>query len=180
MIRPARPADAEGIHAVSVASTRAAYEGRLHDETFLRVVDDERRVESLRSFLGEAAGADDVVYLAAADDERVVGFVQLLSGDRVPAGSGGAYLKSLYVHPDRWGEGVGTRLLSAGLDRLPAGVDHVRVAVLSVNDLGREFYEARGFEWLESETFEIGGVSYDTEIYYTKLNHGAYGPNGTK
>lgn len=166
-IRAAEPADAAAIHDVSVASCHAAYADVLDDDAFLEMVDDPSRVPDLRSRLVDAATAPSVVYLVAENDTGVVGFVQCLYGDHRPAhvDEGAAYLKSLYVRPGRWGEGIGSDLLAAATDRLPDCLERVQLGVLAANDVGRRFYEARGFEKVGDGTFEAGDVTYDTVVY---------------
>jgi ribosomal protein S18 acetylase RimI-like enzyme len=169
-IRAAVPADVEAIHHVSVASCRAAYEDVLDDDAFLRRVDDPSRVDALRARLDDAGSDGSLVYLVAVD-ERVVGFLQLVSGSRRPehVAEDAAYLKSLYVHPDRWRDGIGSRLLDAGLARAPDGLDRVLVGVLAANHVGRELYERRDFERIGTGTFDVGAVTYDTVVYATEL-----------
>ncbi len=166
----AGPADAAAIHRVSVAACRAAYEDALDDHAFLDAVDDPARAERLRGRLEDVAGADRVVYLVAEND-GVVGFVQCLHGphrpDHVPEGE--AYCKSLYVHPESWGEGVGTRLLRAAIDRLPPDCSALRLGVLAANEHGKRFYEARDFERVGEGTVEVGGTTYDTDVYRRRL-----------
>ena len=112
-IRSAEPTDAERIHQVTVASCRAAYEDVLEDYAFLKMVDDESLVEPLRTKLAETAADESLIYLVAQQDSSIVGFLQLLHHDRLPdhIDNDDAYLKSLYVHPTAWNEGIGTALL---------------------------------------------------------------------
>lgn len=167
IIRAATPADAPAIHRVSVASCRAEYIDALDDPgPFLARVADPSRIEALRDRLETVAENDKIVYLVA-DDGAIVGFVQVLAGERTPEGVplSVAYLKSLYVHPDRWNEGIGSHLLDTALTRLPDTVERVRLGVLAANEAGKRFYERRGFEHVDDGTFKTGGRSYSTEVY---------------
>lgn len=67
-------------------------------------------------------------------------------------------LHTIYVHPDRWGEGVGTALLDRVLEWARGrDVDRVVAAAFADNAVGVGFFEAAGFErGLEAEG-EIGG-----------------------
>ena len=76
-----------------------------------------------------------------------------------------ADLKAIYVHPDWWGEGVGTALLDRGLDALPDRVETVRLEAFADNDVGARFYEVRGFERVETSETEIAGETYPVAIY---------------
>lgn len=166
-IRSAEPTDAERIHQVNVASCRAAYEDVLEDDAFLEMVDDDSLVEPLRTKLAETAADESLIYLVAQQDSSIVGFLQLLHHDRLPEhiDNDDAYLKSLYVHPTAWNEGIGTALLEKGLDRLPDGLDRVQLGVLSANDIGKRFYKSHNFERIDKGTFEAGEVTYETDIY---------------
>lgn len=166
-VRPATPGDAAAIHHVSVASCRAAYTEALADpEPFLTRVRDPLREENLREKLARTADDDRVVYLVGVDD-GIVGFVQVLVGERTPEAisANTAYLKSLYVHPDHWRRGIGSDLLEAALARLPDNIERVRLDVLAANEAGRRFYEAQGFEPVGRGSFEAGGRSYETVVY---------------
>ncbi|WP_246084364.1 GNAT family N-acetyltransferase [Salinadaptatus halalkaliphilus] len=55
-----------------------------------------------------------------------------------------AELKAIYVDPDSWGQGLGTALLEAGLERLPDEIERLRLEVLADNDIGTRFYSGRG------------------------------------
>lgn len=109
--------------------------------------------------------------ILVADDDGVVGFIQIRLEETKPfVGDDEADLKELYVHPDRWGEGVGTALLEAGLDRLPADVAAVRLETLSGNERAAAFYEARGFERTGDHTVDIGGEQYPADVYTRRLD----------
>jgi len=83
-----------------------------------------------------------VGYFVAVDDE-VVGYASGSAGDTEGVG----HLTSLYVHPKRWGEGIGSHLLDAVERFLAAvGIREVRIRVLADNDHGIAFYRSRGYE----------------------------------
>jgi N-acetylglutamate synthase-like GNAT family acetyltransferase len=103
--------------------------------------------------LATAVAHDDIEFLVATADDDVVGFA---SAERTWADE--VELHTLYVHPDRWGEGIGTALL----DRVVTwareqDVDRVVVAVFADNAVGRGFFEARGFERGIEADGEVGG-----------------------
>jgi ribosomal protein S18 acetylase RimI-like enzyme len=174
-IRAATPADAEPIRQVSARSCRAAYEGILDDESLIETMEDPSIAEDINDFLAETGDDDHVVYLVATPDDDpddVRGFIQLLVGDHAPdpVAQETAYLKSLYVHPDDWGEGIGSDLMDAGIKRLPDWSTRVRLDVLVDNTIGRSFYEKRGFEQIDTNAYESGDVSYDTAVYARPLD----------
>ncbi len=170
-IRSAAPTDAGAIHRVSVASCRAAYEDVLADDALLEMVDDDSRIEPLRATLTETAAVDSVIYLVAERESSIVGFLQLLHHDSLPdhIDDDDAYLKSLYIHPTAWNEGIGTALLEEGLSRLPDELARIQLGVLRANEIGKRFYEAHNFERINQGTFDVGAVTYETDIYAKPL-----------
>ena len=58
----------------------------------------------------------------------------------------------IYIHPDHWGKGAGTRLLSWAVKNLmEKGYEDVCLWVLEDNLKARTFYENMGFKWDGSE-----------------------------
>jgi ribosomal protein S18 acetylase RimI-like enzyme len=115
----------------------------------------------------EGFGDDSAVFVAVVDG-TVRGFVDVRWGaenTKSFVGPDEADLKAIYVHPDWWGEGVGTALLDRGLDALPDRVETVRLEAFADNDVGARFYEARGFERVETSETEIAGETYPVAIY---------------
>lgn len=108
-------------------------------------------------------------------DGEVVGFAQFVwDADATEAfvGEGGAMLQSLYVLPERWGEGVGTRLLEAGIDRLPPDRERLHLGVHEANDRAIGFYESRGFERAGAYDYEVGDAlaqTYPSLVYSLEL-----------
>ena len=165
-IRPARPADAKEITRVLANSAEAAYAEILADDHLQRRFFD-IDVDSLETRL-ERTGADSgVIYLVAEAKNGIVGFVQLVFGTEAPehVDSDVAYLKSLYVRPADWRDGVGEALLTEGLSRIPNSLERVELAVFTQNNIGQKFYEKHGYEQVGSGEFEIQDTSYGTDVY---------------
>ncbi len=80
--------------------------------------------------------------LVAKEKDRVVGFVGY--GDRGEENPGFGEIFALYVLPERWGQGIGRRLMEAGLAQL-AAYPRVCLWVLKENSRARHFYERCGF-----------------------------------
>ncbi|ELY65776.1 N-acetyltransferase GCN5 [Natronococcus jeotgali DSM 18795] len=59
--------------------------------------------------------------------------------------------------------------IERGIEALPAEIERLRLETLAGNEVGRRFYEARGFERDGSSTFEIGTETYPTAIYVRDL-----------
>ncbi|MEF8801758.1 MAG: GNAT family N-acetyltransferase [Halolamina sp.] len=85
------------------------------------------------------------------------------------ARAGAADIRTLYVRPADWGEGVGTVLLDEALERLPALVDAVVLETFRANEQGRSFYESRSFEVRETSEYEVGESSYPTVVFEREL-----------
>lgn len=157
-VRTATPEDAEAVRDVAEAAWWAAYGGFLDPATVRRAVaswydpDVLARAceagEDLRVVVAEVQGED------GADGPRIAGFA---SGERTWADT--VEVHSLYVHPDRWGEGVGSALL----DDLTAwarerGADYLLCSVFAENVVGLQFFEERGFERLDAGETEVFGT----------------------
>ena len=106
--------------------------------------------------------------LVAVLDARVVG-VGSITWDAaetktfVPPAD--AEIRTLYVTPDRWGEGIGTALLSSLTETAPESSDRLVLETFRDNTRGRQFYESHGFEQIGTTTFSIVGEDYPTVIY---------------
>ncbi len=140
-IRPARPADAEGIAAVHVEAWRSAYPGLVPSNVLLRL---SRRAQarewtaqlSRRSFAEWVVVAElangTVIGFGSCGEARVTGLPQ----------AGEIY--TLYVSPEHQDQGVGgamlLRLFEMLIDR---GLTSALVWVLAQNP-SRFFYEAMG------------------------------------
>lgn len=61
---------------------------------------------------------------------------------------GSGEIWALYVDPERWGSGIGRRLITAGCAQLTSqGYDTASLWVLSGNDRARRFYEHAGWHF---------------------------------
>lgn len=147
-VRYARPGDAPGIRRVARATWHAAYDDIVGEGTVEETVDAWYDLEDLRS----AMRRQGVTHHVATDGETIVGFTGLRPTDRDDT----AELFRLYVHPDRWGNGIGGELLEATIRSAEGAVERVTVTVLAENEVDRSFYESSGFDRL--------GVGYDDHI----------------
>ena len=148
-VRTATAEDLAAVEAVARDAWYAAYGGFLEPQSVeagLAQAYDE-------DVLATAVEHDAIEFLVAELDGEVDGFA---SAERTWADE--VELHTLYVHPDRWGEGVGSALL----DEVEAwatekDVDRVVAAVFADNVVGRGFLEARGFEQGMEGTGEVVG-----------------------
>lgn len=169
-VRPLQDeADVRELTVVHGCAWRAAYEGLLPEPVIDQIAIDDPTGERVRSEYERLTGfGEDRVLVAEDDASTVRGYAVFRWGENETKDSvrdGEAELKELYVDPGCWGEGFGTALLEAGLDRLPAAVDSIALEALVGNDVAAGFYEARGFEPDGTATFEFNGERYPTRIY---------------
>lgn len=124
--------------------------------------------EELRRRTRRYATRDDEGYLVAVDGDEVVGLASAIwnPNETKPfVAADDAELRSIYVRPDRWGEGIGSRLLRAVDDALPPTVAGLTLETFSEYTPACAFYEARGFRALTTSTFEPDGAAVPTTVY---------------
>lgn len=137
-VRPARPEEAELVRELGRAAWHAAYDDILGSETVDQRIDNWWKADDLRS----AIANPNHVFLVAETDSEVVGIVH--AG---PHPNNDHYVvPRLYVHPDDWGQGIGTALLDELVKRVSGEANSLQVVVLEGNDVGVGFYESYGFE----------------------------------
>lgn len=147
----------------------AAYAGLLPAAVIEQVAVEDPDDELVESHYERLSGyGEDRVLVAADDGGTVRGYAVCLWGENETKDSvrdGEAELKELYVDPDYWGQGIGTALLEAGIERLPDDINSLALEVLEGNDVGVGFYEARGFDHDGMAAFEVDGDRYPTRVY---------------
>jgi ribosomal protein S18 acetylase RimI-like enzyme len=136
-VRVATPRDAPDVRRVADAAWHDAHASIIGAAAVEEFLAEYYAVEDLRA---RYRGGDSTTFVAEADGE-VVGYATGFPGDD-------AYdLGSIYVHPERQDEGVGSRLLEAvETQAREEGYDAIRLVVMADNDAARGFYEAHGFE----------------------------------
>jgi N-acetylglutamate synthase-like GNAT family acetyltransferase len=160
-VREATGADLEAILDVAEAAWYAAYGATLDSSTIAAALD-----EYYAPDLVEGAIEHDAIVFHVADiDGEVVGFA---SAEQTWADE--VELHALYVHPDRWGEGIGSALL----DRIVAWAreqdgDRIACGVLADNAVGTGFFEAVGFTSEAESEAEIAGSSRAEREYELDL-----------
>jgi ribosomal protein S18 acetylase RimI-like enzyme len=163
-IRDATPDDADRVATVARASWHAAYDEVLGAATVDGVVDEWYDAESLESQISETDDTDAAFLVAVADGE-LVGFANggpAREYDSDPD-EPDAFLSRLYVHPDVWGKGHGSRLAGRLARRLDdAGYERVWLEVFEANERAYGFYEALGFEQVGAVTETFGGTDVTT------------------
>lgn len=164
-IRLADPDDAERIAVVHAESR--AYLGVLSNPV-IEQIEVERVAVFWRRIL---ESGNRQLLVAETPPLGVVGFCHLIPSRDSDAAPETCEVSALYVHPDRWRQGIGTALLREVLilarRRQCKGLT---LWVLESNDLARAFYAARGFgpdgalKWKD-----FGGVSLQELRYALPL-----------
>lgn len=160
-VRKATIDDAGSIARVQVLGWRRAYEHIL-PEDYLAALSVERRTQwwTRQVELGALS------ILVVDDDEgEVGGFVSIGPG----GSSTEAELYAIYLHPERWGRGLGKALMQAAEELLVGqGFSVCILWVFADNSRARRFYETAGWEndgALRIE--EFGGVQ-PTQVRYRR------------
>jgi ribosomal protein S18 acetylase RimI-like enzyme len=135
LIREMVSEDIEQVQAVAKSSWNATYEGiipRPIQEKFLNLAySDQMMKRRLR----------DSLLMVAVINQEIVGFCNFSS----VTAKGEAELAAIYLYPDSQSKGMGTALLHEGIKNLH-GVKHIYINVEKENEVGRTFYEAKGFK----------------------------------
>lgn len=182
-VRPAEThTDVRSAIEINRSAWRAAYADILPEST-LPAPDAPLSEESVHGRFDDIANRDEMVVLVArgptditgADDDvdcdDVCGFVEFVwgSGTKEFVPDDAVELRGIYVDPDCWGNGVGTALLDAAIDHLPPEKQSLVHETFTENDVGRRFYEARGFEAVDDHAVDVDGESHPTVIYRKQL-----------
>ncbi|TKR25253.1 GNAT family N-acetyltransferase [Natronomonas salsuginis] len=156
-VREAADDDVGAILDVAEAAWYAAYGGALDPSTIAAAL-----VEYYDPELIEAGiDHDAIAFYVAEVDGAVVGFA---SAEQTWADE--VELHTLYVHPDRWGEGIGSALLDRVTEwAREAGVDRITCGVLGDNAIGIGFFEAVGFRRGRRADAEIVGATHEEYEY---------------
>ncbi len=155
-VRRATGDDVEAIRGVAERTWYETYDGVLEEETIASLL----AAGYSRELLEARVDSEDAGLFVATDDGEVVGYAST-----IPLAEEGVGELDVYVSPDRWGEGIGSRLLERAEDHLSErGVGEIRDAVLAANESGNAFY-ASCFEKVGERTVEIGGVDRVANVY---------------
>jgi ribosomal protein S18 acetylase RimI-like enzyme len=187
-VRPAQThADVRGAIEVNRTAWRVAYADILPAST-LPDPDAPLSAESVQGRFDDITNRDETTFLVACDgddapdvagpdsdvtdrDDDICGFVEFVWGSEtkefVPDDA--VELRAIYVDPHCWGEGVGTTLLDAASEHLPEEKTSLVHETFAENEVGRRFYEARGFEEVDDHAFDVDGESHSTVVYRKPL-----------
>lgn len=130
--------DIPQVQDVAKKSWNATYEGIIPfeiQEKFLKVAYNNDRMKQRleRSFL-----------FVAEIDSNVVGFANFSPVND----DGKTELGAIYLYPEYQGKGIGSALLQKGINELE-GVEEIYINVERDNEIGKSFYDAKGFQVLK-------------------------------
>lgn len=159
-IRPATVADLGEVKSVATASWYAAHEAIVGTETVEQFLEEYYDESALRESLAD----EHVFAVATTADDTVVGFA-----DSLPLPDAGDYsLARLYVHPDRWGEGIGRQLLTYTETVVrERGGETLSLHVMAENDRAVRFYETAGFDRVDeqyNDTVDTTDYVYEKDL----------------
>lgn len=164
-VREATEADLEAIRAVAEDAWYAALGGALDPAGIAGALEAYYDPEVVTAGIESEA----IAFYVASVDGEVRGFA---SAERTWADE--VELHTIYVHPDRWGEGIGAALFDrVGTWARGEGADRIACGVLAGNAIGIGFFEAVGFERGRATEAEIVGTVYDEYEYEYELRTGA-------
>jgi GNAT superfamily N-acetyltransferase len=181
VIRRAVRADAPGVALVHVRSWQSAYRGLVAQDHLDRM-DPARSEERWAEGLAEReADWPRGGVLVATRDGGIVGFasfVATMDQDLDPATV--VDLQAIYVHPDRWGGGVGKLLMIAAVDRFAvAGYAEASLWMLDGNERAERFYLATGWHHDGArQAHPIGGREYEVVRMRRTVTGGPAGTRG--
>lgn len=156
-IREATDDDVPTIRSVAREAWRAAYSDAVPESVIDDAVSEWYAEETMTRIIGDD---EQVCLVAVDDDEAVVGFSHGATDHEI-----GDVLR-LYVHPDRWHEGIGTSLLETVEERLSEmGAKTMQAMVLADNEMGNAFYEERGFEKTGEAETQLDGTTRTENVY---------------
>lgn len=168
VIRKAELADAAGIAKVHVATWQHAYRGQIADSYLDSLTVENRTNKWLENLSRENTGKENFV---AEIQGEIVGFCAVGPNRDESLADKTGELYAIYVEPTLKGKGVGSLLMSRGLEFLKAkGYKEATLFVLDTNTDTRKFYEKKGWANTgDQKIVEIGGHNVVELIYKINL-----------
>lgn len=163
--------DMVGVLRVHDAAWRAAYSNLLEEDILNEIIGEPSPERAGTAFANLKDHLNQ--FLVAEDNEsNIQGYAYIRWGDdemKSFVEEDEAYLKEIYVDPDHWGEGIGSNLLEHCISLLPESTTALKLEILSGNEIGARFYDARGFKKAGTAETDLGGNTFETTLYSQKL-----------
>ncbi|WP_461200548.1 GNAT family N-acetyltransferase [Anoxybacillus sp. TBDG-1] len=145
LIRKMKQEDIKQVQYIAKITWNATYEGIIPSDAqknFLKsAYSDERMKQRLQH---------STLFVAEVENS-IVGFANFSSIRE----DGEVELWAIYVHPEQQGRGIGSALLQKGIQI--DGANKIYVNVEKDNQIGKSFYEAKGFEVVKEFDEEFDG-----------------------
>ncbi|MFF4347008.1 GNAT family N-acetyltransferase [Streptomyces sp. NPDC001530] len=164
--------DCRRVAEIRIRGWQTAYKG-LIPQPYLDALSVEEDAARRRARIEQ--GDAEIVNLVAEQHGEVIGWACHGPYRDGEVRTGDIELYAIYVHPDRFGEGVGRALLRESVDRCAAaGHERMLLWVLKENGPARRFYERAGFgpDGAE-EPFDVEGVAVPEVRYVRALTDAA-------
>lgn len=151
---------------------QAAYEGIIAKETLAHLDfetdDDERVIERFET----VTAAPDRLVLVAIEDGEVIATGSIMWGEATKpfVDETDVELRTIYVDPPRWGEGIGTNLLDSLLSDVPSDAERLVLETLTGNEVGTSFYRSRAFDPIGEHEFTVDEATYPTTVFGRSLD----------
>jgi ribosomal protein S18 acetylase RimI-like enzyme len=172
-VRLARHSDLPAIQAAVADSWRVGYDGVIYADRLAEATSDPAEFYPGDRFESKLAD-DELAFLVAIPEGEAeprgianVNWESENTHEFVPEGE--SQFRAVYVHPEHWGEGVGTALFEAGLEHLSPGLDRIWVECLDENDRGKRFYRSLGFSAVDGREIDLYGEPHETRILRREL-----------
>jgi len=166
-IRHATEDDITGIQRAVANSWRQGYDGLISDETLVELTDSPAEFYPKERFQRKLID-DELLFFVALVGDEIAGIINFCWGEDNThdfVESGGCQIRSLYLDPKFWREGLGTSLFENGCEAMPAEIDKLFVEVLSANERGCAFYESLGFTEYGHRTITLYNEPLETKHY---------------
>lgn len=140
-----KPENAEKLKKVALKTWKETYKDIFTEETIEEVVNDWYAEEDLKQQF-----KDPYFYIAKESDE-LVGYIHATIEEDI------LKLHRLYILPGYWGQGIGTQLYEKIESEAEPKADKIKLEVLKENNVGKSFYNNKGFRIEKIEDVELKG-----------------------
>jgi len=159
-VRPATADEGRAIRDVADDVWHAVYDDILGRETVDELLESGYKPDVIEQMVD----LDDVGLFVARAEGDTVGYASCGMTDSTGHGD-----FDVYVHPEYWGEGIGTELFERGKKHLQdVSVSTVRESVLVDNDVGNAFYR-KHLDHVGERTTDFAGSSVRVNVYELSL-----------
>ena len=142
-IRPYQESDRERLYEITAASFKEASIHGILEEKFGKLRGTTWAERKARDIDEDIETEPKGVLVAESEDGQIVGYITTVTDES----SGIGRIPNLAVAPEAQGQGIGTKLINAALDRFEElGMDLIKIETLATNEVGRALYPRFGFE----------------------------------